>query len=58
MIIETSANQLYSVKETGDANLAHVWYGQRVKRTAAGYVPVKKLRTEMVRKVASRIVQL
>lgn len=57
MIIETSCNQFYQVRETNDANLAHVWYGQKVKRSKGEFVPVAKIRTELVRKAASRIVQ-
>lgn len=57
MIIETSANEFYQVRETGNANLAHVWYGQKVKRSKGEFIPVVKLRTELVRKEATRIVQ-
>lgn len=57
MIVETSANQFYSVSDANDANLAHVWYGQRVKRSGGAFVPVAKLRTELVRKAGCRIVQ-
>ena len=56
MIIETSDNRLYRVRETGDADLAHVWFGTRVKKTSAGYVPVKNARNELVRKAACRVV--
>ena len=56
MIIETSANQFYSVTETGNPDMAHVWYGQRVKRTKVGFAPVKTIRQELVRKAATRIV--
>ena len=56
MIIETSANQFYEVFEAVEPELSHVWKGQRVKRTAQGFVPVKKLRTELVRKLGSRVV--
>jgi hypothetical protein len=54
MIIETTANQFYDVQETGNADLSHVWYGQRVKKTAQGFAPVKQIRTELVRKAGSR----
>ena len=56
MIIETSDNRLYAVRETGDADLAHVWLGIEVKRTKAGFVPKAKARQELVRKAASRII--
>ena len=39
-----------------DADLAHVWFGTRVKKTSAGYVPVKNARDELVRKAACRVV--
>jgi len=56
MIIETSDNRLYRVRETGNTDLAHVWFGLRVKKTSAGYVPVKNARDELVRKAACRVV--
>ena len=54
MIIETSANVLYFVVETGSADLAHVWNGLRVKRSQGGFVVVKNARKELVRKAGSR----
>lgn len=57
MIIETSDNRFYSVRETGDTALAHVWVGVAVKRTKAGYVPKAKARNELVRKAACRVVE-
>ncbi len=56
MIIETSANELYRVRETGDANLAHVWIGIAVKRVKGEFVPKAKRREEFVRKAACRFV--
>jgi hypothetical protein len=56
VIIETSSNQLYSVRETGDANLAHVWIGIEVKRSGGTFVPKAKAREMLVRKAASRII--
>lgn len=38
MIIETSDNRLFSVRETGNPDLAHVWTGHPVKRVR---VPAK-----------------
>jgi hypothetical protein len=32
MIIETAANELYRVRETGNPDLAHIWYGTPVKK--------------------------
>ena len=57
MIIETSSNHLYRVRETGDANLAHVWFGIPVKRTKAGFVPKAKARETLIRKEGSRVVE-
>jgi hypothetical protein len=57
MIIETSDNRLYSVRETGDPDLAHVWIGVEVKKVRGAYVPKAKARTELVRKAATRIVE-
>jgi len=56
MIIETSANQLYFVVETGDANLSHVWNGLRAKRVKGGFMVVKNAKPELVRKAACRVV--
>jgi hypothetical protein len=56
MIIETSANQLYRVRETGNPELAHVWFGIPVKRAKGGFVPKANAREHLVRKAASRVV--
>lgn len=56
MIIETSANELFFVVETGDANLAHVWNGLRVKRAKGGYIVVKNPKKVLVRKIGCRVV--
>lgn len=56
MIIETSDNRLFSVRPTGDANLAHVWFGIEVKKVRGAYVPKAKARTQLVRKAATRVV--
>lgn len=57
MIVETSDNRLYSVCETGDPDLAHVWFGIEVKASKRdGYVPKAKARKELVRKAASRVI--
>ena len=57
MIIETSANQIYRVTETGNPNLAHVWFGIAVKRVKGEWVPKAKARQELVRKEASQIIE-
>ncbi len=54
MIIETSDNRLFSVRETGDADLAHVWIGIEVKRNGT---PKAKAREILIRKAGSKIVR-
>ncbi len=54
-IIETTDNRLFRVRETGDADLQHVWVGIEVKRTRDGYVPRAKAREQLVRKAGSRV---
>ncbi len=56
-IIETSANELFQVRETGNADLAHCWVGVAVKRVKGAYVPKAKAREILVRKAASRVVE-
>lgn len=55
-IIEDSANILWAVWPAGDANLAHVWFGYRVKKAKGAYVPVAKARQTLVRRDAARVV--
>lgn len=57
-IIETSSNQFFSVRETGCPDLAHVWYGVEVKRSKGAWVPKAKARERLVRKEASRTVEV
>lgn len=59
MIIETSDNRFYRVTETGDANLAHVWYGTRVRKDkkTGEWVRTGKWSVELVRKAATRVVE-
>ena len=59
MIVETSSNQLYAVNETGDADLAHVWNGIRVRRAKirGTYEAHPKARgIELVRKAGCKVV--
>lgn len=58
MIIETSCNHFYQVRETNDANLEHVWFGIEVKRVKGAYVPKKNARETLVRKAATRLVRV
>ena len=57
MIIETSCNRFYKVRETGDADLAHVWLGVEQKRVRGSFVPKKNAVEVLVRKAATRIVE-
>ncbi len=57
MIIETSANKFYRVTETGNPDLAHVWYGVPVKKVAGVWISNATSKTELVRKAATRIVK-
>jgi len=42
MIIETTCNAFYSVRETGNPDLSHVWVGEQVKFDKKTNVWVKK----------------
>ena len=57
MIIETSNNQIFQVREAG-ADLDHVWLGVEVKRVKGGFAPKKNAREILVRKAACRVIQL
>lgn len=61
MIIETSDNRFYRVHDIADANMAHLWHGQELKRTKAGFKE-KKTRAgkpvwTYVRRAATRVVE-
>jgi hypothetical protein len=55
-IVEDSANTLWAVWPTGDANLAHVWFGYRVKKAKGSFVPVAKPRQTLVRRDTARVI--
>lgn len=64
MIIETTANQLYTVADTDKVGLEHCWYGISVKRVRGEYVPTAAGRRaqyrnspELVRKAGCRIIE-
>lgn len=68
MIIETSDNRFYEVLETGNADLAHCWYGTRVKKVrgkwerittykSTGGRTINRSFPELVRKAATKIVE-
>lgn len=56
-IIETSANQFYSVRDCGNPEYAHVWYGTEVKRVKGEFVPKKNAHETLIRKAACRVVK-
>ena len=56
LIVEDSANRFFRVRETGDASLAHVYFGIEVKRIKGAFVPKAKARETLVRKEATRVV--
>lgn len=56
MIIETSDNRFFQVRETNEPGLSHVWLGTAVKRTKSGFVPKAKAREILVRKAGSRVI--
>lgn len=55
MIVETSSNQIFIVRES--ANHPQAWIGTAAKKTKGGYVPKKGAKEVLVRKAASRIVE-
>lgn len=60
MIIETSDNRLFRVRESGDRDLAHCWIGLEVRRTyrrrVETFAPKAGAREQLVRKAATKIV--
>lgn len=62
MIIETSANQLYSVTESTDPNLSHVYLGKPIKRVKNGFALTadakKQNKVSLVRKLGCKILHL
>lgn len=57
MIIETSDSRFYKVREIEDNNLFHLWTGIAVKRVKGEWLPKANSRPELVRKMASRVVE-
>jgi hypothetical protein len=54
MIVETSSNQFFRVKDAGNG-ISHAWLGIEVKRVKGAWVPKAKAREQLVRKLGSRI---
>jgi hypothetical protein len=56
MIVETTSNQLYDVKDAGP-DYPQAWIGTRVKRVKfGGFAPTAKARPELVRKAGCKII--
>lgn len=62
MIIETSANQLYTVTESTNPDLAHVFLGKPIKRVKNGFALTadakKQNKVSLVRKIGCKIIHL
>ena len=56
MIIETSDNRFFAVRDSEDPALAHVWLGREVKRVKGAYTFKTKSALTLVRKAASRVI--
>jgi uncharacterized membrane protein len=60
MVIQTSCGHFYSVIDTFDANLSHVWYGLPVKKVKGVWLhktSKKGVKIELVRKEATRLIE-
>ncbi|MBI1690499.1 hypothetical protein [Methylorubrum sp. DB1722] len=55
-IVQDLAGQLFQVRDTGTADLAHVFHGMAVKRVGGGFAPKKGAREILVRKLGCRVV--
>jgi hypothetical protein len=61
MIVETSDNRFYSVRETGNPDLGHLWVGIEVRLTKGKWVkrPNRRgggNRPQLIRKAASKVI--
>ena len=54
--VRDTANRTYFVKETGSADLVHVWDGLEVKKVSGGYQIKKNAKPVLVRKVGCVVV--
>jgi hypothetical protein len=57
IIIETSANQFFSVTDHDSADLAHVYLGMAVKKVHGVWVKKANARETLVRKEGTKIVE-
>ena len=58
-IIEDTCNRFWMVRDTNDADLAHVWLGVEAKRVKGGFSPKAGragTRETLVRREATRLV--
>ncbi len=56
MIVETTDNRFFRVREDNDPALSHLWIGVPVKRSKGTWVPRANAKQTLVRKEGSRIV--
>lgn len=57
-IIETSDNRFYQVKDATASGCEHLFLGVQVKRAKGEWIAKRGARTELVRKAATRIVEV
>lgn len=56
-IVTDTAGRFFAVRETGDADLAHVWLGVEMKRAKGakgGFVPKANACEHLIRKAGTR----
>lgn len=56
-IIRDTAGRHFSVRDSGVADLAHVWIGVEMKMTTFGWAPKAKAREILVRKAGCTIIE-
>jgi len=57
MIIQETNGSYQLVRETGNPDMAHVWFGTEVKKVAGGFAKKKNAKERLVRKEAATIIQ-
>jgi hypothetical protein len=61
VIVETSDNRFFAVREYGDPSIQHCWIGYEVKKRKDGRytakIKTKTPRLTLVRKAASKIIE-
>jgi hypothetical protein len=56
-IIQTAAGHHFSVRETADPALDHVWFGTPVRRAKGSWAPKANACEILIRKDGSRVVE-